>query len=61
MTQEDAVYGAWLDLLGSGTDEGPVLTRALHELHDRAEASHDPTAADQAAAEQDAVRLGTEA
>lgn len=56
MTREDAVYGAWLDLLGSGTDEGPVLTRALHELHDRAEASHDSTAADP-----DAARPGTEA
>lgn len=40
MTAEDFVYAEWLDVLGSSTEEGPVLTEALHALHDRAEASH---------------------
>ncbi len=40
MTDADFAYASWLDVLGSSTEEGPVLTRALHELHDRAEASH---------------------
>lgn len=45
MTAEDFAYAAWLDVLGSSTDEGPVLTEALHRLHDEAEASHTAPAA----------------
>jgi len=40
MTREDAVYGEWLDLLGSGTEESEELHEALHALHDAAEVSH---------------------
>lgn len=40
MTAEDFAYASWLDVLGSSTEEGPVLTRALHALHEAAEASH---------------------
>lgn len=60
MTSEDAVYGEWLDLLGSGLEEGPELSAGLKRLHDRAEASHQDMD-DYAAAQADAIRLGTEA
>lgn len=36
MTDDDRVYGEWLNLLGSGLLDDSVL----HTLHDRAEASH---------------------
>jgi hypothetical protein len=62
MTDDDRVYGEWLNLLGSGLLDDSVL----HTLHDRAEASHQPPptqadADDYAAAQADALRLGTEA
>ena len=40
MTTEDAVYAAWLNLLGSDPSEPPEVEEALHALHDLAEASH---------------------
>jgi hypothetical protein len=42
MTGEDAVYAWWLDVLGSDeiADTDPGITRALHRMHDAAEASH---------------------
>jgi hypothetical protein len=42
MTGEDAVYGEWLNLLGSDeiTDRDPDIARDLHLMHDTAEASH---------------------
>lgn len=62
MTGEDAVYGDWLNLLGSDeiTDSDPAIRDDLHRMHDRAEASHRDMD-DYAAAQADAVLLGTEA
>lgn len=42
MTGEDSVYAWWLDVLGSDeiADTDPGIARALHRMHDRAEASH---------------------
>lgn len=62
MTTDDETRAAWLNLLGSGTLEGPALHESLTHLHDLAEASHHAWGAkDYAAAQADAVRLGTEA
>lgn len=41
MTAEDAVYAAWLNLLGSDPSEPPEVEDGLHRLHDLAEASHE--------------------
>lgn len=41
MTAEDAVYAAWLNLLGSDIPEPPEVEDGLHRLHDLAEASHE--------------------
>ena len=40
MTTDDETRAAWLNLLGSGTLEGPALHESLEHLHDAAEASH---------------------
>lgn len=45
MTAEDAVYAAWLNLLGSDeiadtTPAAPDIAADLHRMHERAEASH---------------------
>lgn len=64
MTAEDAVYAAWLNLLGSDVPEPPAVEDGLHHLHDLAEASHRPTREgldDYAADLADRMRIGTEA
>ena len=42
MTAEDEVYAGWLNLLGSDEieDRDPDVIEDLHQMHDRAEASH---------------------
>jgi hypothetical protein len=45
VTAEDAVYAAWLNLLGSDIPEPPEVEEGLHRLHDRAEHSHHPAEA----------------
>lgn len=40
MTAEDMVYGAWLDILGSGMEESTDLHESLHRLHEAAVGSH---------------------
>lgn len=40
MTAEDEVYADWLDVLGSDIDEPEAVAKALHRLHEAAEASH---------------------
>lgn len=57
MTAEDAVYAAWLNLLGSDPSEPPAVEDGLHHLHNLAEASHRPTRKDLA----DRMRIGMEA
>lgn len=63
MTHDDETRAAWLNLLGSGLDEGDPLHESLVHLHDLAEASHPkastglPLTLDRA----DALQLGTEA